>query len=560
MNGTGFVLGLNGWHARSHDAAACIVKDGQIVAMAEEERFIRRKHAYDRPPVHAILWCLEKAGITLDEVEKIAVGWDIPKVYRLAGLSEPSQEKLAEVFFPRKFFRVSKLPNIELVQHHLAHAVSAFYMSGMDEASVLVVDGQGEDESVTFAVGKDTQVNLLWTLPIKCSLGYFYEAISDFIGLGADGAGKTMGLAPYGHPKYEFPQFVLNSGGYDLSLSIDKKDGDLDQQQQILAVWRRELSKDFSVANNVTFKFRALRGDIQRDVTLETLQKDIAASAQSKLEELLSHLTTVLVRQTKVPRLCLAGGVALNCSANTKIAYSGLVEDLFVSPVSNDAGVALGAALWVGGVRRYTRMNNALLGPAFTHDEIEAVLKKVGSKYHRTNNIAAESAKILSQGRIVSWFNGAMEIGPRALGARSILAHPGMQIMNTKVNSAKEREQWRPLAPSIMCESLEEYLDKEFESPFMLHTFSVRSDKRAKIPAVVHVDGTTRPQSVRRESNPLFYELIREFYRQTGLHLVLNTSFNGASEPIVCTPYDALVSFYSNSTDVLAIGNCLVFK
>ena len=290
---SGYILGITGWFERSHDASACIVKDGKVLVMVEEERFIRKKHAYDKTPVRSISWCLNKLSLTLDDIETVAVGWDYKYLYRLAGLNEPRLNNLADVFFPKKYFSYSRKLKIEIVPHHLAHAASSYFLSGLDEAAILVVDGQGENESTTIARGRSGKIDILRTFSIENSLGYFYEAVSDYIGLGLDSAGKTMGLASYGDIIYEFDEIKLSPNGYKVNLKFDKKDNSLDQQQRVLSAWKRVLIDTFGKQNQVDTKFNPLYGDFTKSVKISKLQKDTAASAQDVLERTLMHLSEI---------------------------------------------------------------------------------------------------------------------------------------------------------------------------------------------------------------------------------------------------------------------------
>ncbi|OGM29474.1 hypothetical protein A2630_00570 [Candidatus Woesebacteria bacterium RIFCSPHIGHO2_01_FULL_44_10] len=558
---SGYILGITGWFERSHDASACIVKDGKVLVMVEEERFIRKKHAYDKTPVRSISWCLNKLSLTLDDIETVAVGWDYKYLYRLAGLNEPRLNNLADVFFPKKYFSYSRKLKIEIVPHHLAHAASSYFLSGLDEAAILVVDGQGENESTTIARGRSGKIDILRTFSIENSLGYFYEAVSDYIGLGLDSAGKTMGLASYGDIIYEFDEIKLSPNGYKVNLKFDKKDNSLDQQQRVLSAWKRVLIDTFGKQNQVDTKFNPLYGDFTKSVKISKLQKDTAASAQDVLERTLMHLSEIAVNETGIKDLCMAGGVALNCSSNTKVARSEHINSLFIPPNTSDAGVSLGAALLISGKDNSGgSLESAYFGPLYTNSEIKSVLDKNNIAYEYHEDIEDVVAKLLANGKIVSWFQDSLEIGPRALGNRSIVANPTLATIHKKVNEAKNREQWRPLAPSILEESIGKYLVNPMKSPFMLHTFDVKKEVRSKISAIVHVDGSTRPQTVSKKANPRYHKMISKFGKLTGYDLVLNTSFNGSREPIVCSPYDALTSFISNSTDCLAIGNFLVSK
>lgn len=555
-----YYLGLTGWFSRSHDASACIVKDGKILAMVEEERFTRKKHAYDKPPLYSTLWCLHKVGITLDDISCVGLGWDYNKLYKNAGIKEPALENLADIYFPKKYFKYNKKPKFKLIPHHLAHASCSYFLSGMKETAILVVDGQGEDSSTTFAIGRNGQIKIIKSFDIKNSLGYFYEAVSDFIGLGLDSAGKTMGLAPYGKPIYSFDNIKLTNDGYEVTLPIKYTMGSLDQQGAVVNAWINRFITMFGRPNAVSNQYDPVSIKTTRKVKLNKLQKDIACSAQSTLEKTLIHLVKILLKETGTNNLCLSGGVALNCSSNTKIADLPEVNNLFIPPITSDAGVSLGAALFLSSTINEEPLSSAYFGPTFSNSQIKDVLDKTKIKYKYYADIEKHTATLINASKIVSWFQGASEIGPRALGNRSIVANPTDKSMNKKVNLAKDREEWRPLAPSILEEKASKYFESCISSPFMLHTFNVKKQYRKNLPAIVHVDASTRPQTVSKKTNSRYYKLIKEFEKLSGFPIVLNTSFNGATEPIVCTPMDAILSFFSNSTDYLVIGNFVVSK
>ncbi len=561
MSNKGYILGINGWYKRSHDATACIVKEGKILAMVEEERFLRKKHAYDKVPLNSILWCLNKVGIQIDDIDIVAIGWDYKKLHKINGIEDEKLDNLADLYFPKKYFNYTKKPKFEFIDHHLAHAACSYFLSGMNEASIMIIDGQGEEVSGTMAVGKGNNIKIIDSFPIKDSLGYFYEAVSEFIGLGADSPGKLMGLAPFGKPIYDFEEFRLTKSGYSTSLSLDSSQSkSLDQQQSVLKEWLAIFEKKFGNQTNFKMDFRPLYGDIFRNITLTQLHKNIASSAQSKLEQILLHLSEILVNKTGIKNVCLGGGVALNCSTNTLIANSIYVDKYFVPPMTNDIGSCVGAALYVGGIKPDKVLTHAYFGPEFNNDEIKQVATRLGCRFQKVDSISERAASLLTEGKIVSWFQGALEVGPRALGNRSILANPCLKNTNRNVNLAKERELWRPLAPSILEENMSDYLEKSFISPFMLHTFQVKKEKQKEVTAITHIDGSTRPQSVNRKTNPKYHDLINSFYKKTGTPIVLNTSYNGSKEPIVSTPMDAITSFFSNSTDYLAIGDYLISK
>lgn len=558
------VLGLNGWFKRTHDPSACLLINGDIVAMAEEERFIRKKHAFGKVPYNSIAYCLRVANITLDDVDIVGVGWNFRKLYNQARVIEPKLSSLSEVFFPNEFFKYKKSPKIKLVDHHLAHASSCYYLSGLNEASIITLDGQGEDDSGSLAFGKDGKIEILKKFPIKDSLGFFYDAVTQYLGFYFMDAGKTMGLASYGKPKYKFKEFKLTSDSYKALINPRKNIATkghqlLDKEEMISDTWLRLLPK-YGPRNLPLVSYSTRHSRIIKEVHLDQRHKDIAASSQKTLEQIIYHLAKIVTLKTGSKNLCLSGGVALNCVANGTILRSGLVDNLYIPPFPNDTGVSIGAALILSEIKPHKRLLTASLGPKFSNRQIKKVLDEYSVRYKKISNIEKEVAKLIYRGKVVSWFQGRMEVGPRALGNRSIVGNPCLAEIHLKLNKAKNRESWRPLAPSFLEEEMGEYLENSTDSPFMILSFTVKKKYRSTLPSLVHVDGTTRPQSVKKSVNPKFYKLISEFKKLSGFPVIMNTSFNGRGEPIVCNPYDALRSFYSNKTDYLAIGDYLVSK
>lgn len=559
-----YILGINGWFKRTHDASACLLRNGELVAMAEEERFIRSKHAFGKVPYNAIAYCLKKARITLDDVEMVGVGWNFNRLYGIAGVEEPKLKDLAEVYFPKKYFKYKKQPRIELVDHHLAHAASTYYFSGFKEATIITLDGQGEDDSGSVALGKNEKINILKKFPIKDSLGFFYDAITQYLGFDFMDAGKTMGLASYGLPIYTFREFELTADGYKVNIKpqenirIENKPR-LDKEEMISDTWLRSLSR-MGDRNMPRVTYNLTDSRLCESLHLTQRHKNIASSAQKILEQTVLHLVDKAVRKTGCKNLCLSGGVALNCMLNGEIIKSGLIDKLFVPPFPNDIGVSVGAALLLSKNKPKKPLISASWGPEFTNREIKKVLDRYSIRYKKVNNITKVIAKLIFQGKIISWFQGPMEVGPRALGNRSILGNPCLPKTHNKLNEAKDRENWRPLAPSFIAEEMDKYLENSVFSPFMVVGFNVKKQFYKKLPALVHVDGTTRPQSVLKETNPKYYNLILEFKKLSGFPVIMNTSFNGKGEPIVCNPIDAIKSFYSNKTDYLAIGDFIISK
>jgi len=561
------ILGIHGWKERSHDAAACLVEDGKLICMAEEERFIRRKYAYDTIPIHASAYCLREAGITLDDVDVVAWGWDYKTHYISRGLAwSYSDLEIMEILFPKQYFHWTRLPRLEIIPHHLAHAASTFYMSPFEKAAILVVDGQGETASTTLAYGEGTRIKLIREFPIVQSLGYFYEAVSTHVGFRSHDAGKTMGLAAYGDTIPEIDFLELTEHGYQFHLPGMKRWPNpirVDEQAFVTDLWRPILRRVAGEPNQVVYAYTPVQGRFRPVHTIHTQDRNLAALAQAVVERVVEHLATILLQECGTRNLCMAGGVGLNCVANGKLVSKGIVEQIYIQPAANDAGACLGAALVVAereGELLRNHMKHTYWGPQFSDDEIEAVLQSNGIRYEKPEDIAEVAANLLTQGKVVGWFQGRMEIGPRALGNRSILADPRDKKMVDRLNQIKGRERWRPLAPSILDHRRHIYLSVNYPSPHMLLSFEVQPDKRPVVPAVFHVDGSTRPQTVTKEDNPLYFRLIEAFENITGVGLILNTSFNLAGEPIVCTPGDALRSFYVSGLDALVIGRYLITK
>jgi carbamoyltransferase len=560
------ILGVNGWYTRSHDPSVCLIKDGKILAMVEEERFIRQKYAVEKLPLNAVGFCLDKVGLKPDDIDIIAFGWDYKKKYKLRGMDfSHSNNEILDIMFPRSIFGYKRKPKLVVVPHHLAHAASTFFTSGLNEATILVVDGQGEDESTTIAHGKGNKISILKSFPIKDSLGYFYESINKYVGFHYLDSGKTMGLAPYGKVSIDFSNIRLNSDGYTVNLKKLRYDSlHLDEQEALVALWHEELKKYVKSPNKVKYVFDKYSNKIKPKFDISLPYKNLAASAQAALEKTVIHLVEVAIKMTGVKDVCLSGGVALNCVANGKILQNKLVNNLFIFPSANDAGVSAGAALYATArynkAAKFTKMTNPYWGPGYSNKEVETILKSRGMRYMKPKDIYKIVARLLAENRVIGWFQGRMEIGPRALGNRSILASP-LVISNWKrVNIIKGRELWRPLAPAILDEYKDEYFEKAIYSPFMLNALQVKKDKQSVIPAVVHVDGSSRPQTVSKKVNRKFWNLISQFYRLTGVPVILNTSFNGPGEPIVCSPQDALQTFNNSGLDYLVMNDYLISK
>jgi len=591
------ILGISAFY---HDSAAALIDDGIILAAAQEERFSRKKHDA-RFPKHAVSFCLSEAGVRLADVDYI-VFYDkpflkfdrlletylalAPKGYQSFRMSIPLwiREKLFQKKLLYKNLREvggdfdwnSKLL---FTEHHLSHAASAFFPSPFEEALVLTMDGVGEWATTSVAVGSGSKLEMVKEIHFPHSLGLLYSAFTYYTGFKVNsGEYKLMGLAPYGRPKYS--QTIL-----DNLISL-KADGSFR-----LNIEYFDYCTGLTMTNGA---FDSLFGQPARkpDQLLTQFHMDIAASIQDVLEKILLTMTRALAREFKMKNLCLAGGVALNCVANGEILRAGCFENIWIQPASGDAGGALGAAL--SAYHQFQNkprvrpaagdsMRGSYLGPSFSQAEIEKTLTASGAAFKvlEEREMIAECARALAEGKALGWFQGRMEFGPRALGARSILGDarsPEMQsILNLKV---KYRESFRPFAPSVLRENVANWFELDTDSPYMLLVADVVEPRRrrmsaeeeqlfgieklnvprSEIPAVTHVDYSARVQTVHRETNALYYDLIEAFKERTGCPVIVNTSFNVRGEPIVCTPEDAFRCFMGTEIEYLAVGRCLLAK
>lgn len=571
-----YTLGIN---AAFHDSAACIVKDGQLIAAAEDERFTHVKHgkrpipfsAYELP-YHAIDYCLKTANIHLSDVDHISYSFDpfilLPeedadKHQIDIPLRQPSQfvpEKWISPWDPlflsaiinapgqltdgyphhlQKRFRGARFHNDQwhFVEHHLCHAASAFLPSPFYEAAVMTMDGRGEKATTTFSIGKGNNLDRISQVNMPHSLGLLYEKVTTHLGfLHSSDEYKVMALASYGKPVFvqAFRSMInLSDNG---QYSID------DEQMVELLGPPRKKGDEFTAHHF-----------------------NIAHSLQAVLQESVLQISDWLQKKTGADNLCFAGGVALNCVLNARIRDAGIFKNIWVQPASGDAGTALGAALWTDATLRNSqektfRMDHAYWGPEYNDEEIKAFLDWTKTPYRRLENVAEETAELLAQDKIIGWYQGRMEFGPRALGSRSILASPISANMQARLNEVKDREDFRPVAPVVLEEVAGEWFEGAHFSPFMLFVYDVKPDKKDKIPAVTHVDGTARIQTINRSQHSRYYDLLQAFYKKTGVPVLINTSFNTLGKPIVCTPRDAVECFWSSPFDALVIGSFLIQK
>jgi len=584
------ILGISAYY---HDSAAALITDGEIVAAAQEERFTRKKHDHNFPS-HAVNYCLQEAGLKPGDLECV-VFYDKPFV---------KFERILETYFGTSPFGIRSflkamplwlkkklwLPDIIaedlgyegpvlFAEHHESHAASAYYPSPFDEAAVLTIDGVGEWATNTIGSGSGTGLEILEEITFPHSLGLLYSAFTHFTGFEVNsGEYKVMGLAPYGEPTYAVAILdeivdLKPDGSYRLDLSFF----------------------DFAAGLKMTSRrFERLFGGPARapDGPITRREMDLARSIQEVTEEIMVRQARHAREVTGSRNLCMAGGVALNCVGNGRVLREGIFDRIWIQPAAGDAGGALGAALAVwhgreGGARPplagRDRQKGSLLGPEFSDGEISAFLEGVGARPERLSDddLVERDADLLAEGRVVGWFQGRMEFGPRALGNRSILGDPRSETMQSTMNlKIKFRESFRPFAPSVLLERCGDYFDLDVESPYMLLVAPVREEilrplgdaeasldgldelrvPRSSIPAVTHVDCSARIQTVDREDNPLYRALVEAFERRTGCGLLVNTSFNVRGEPIVCTPADAYACFERTGMDALALGPFLIQK
>jgi len=560
-----YVLGLSCFY---HDAAAALLRDGVVVAAAQEERFTRKRHDADFP-ARAVRYVLREAGIGPEQLSAVGF-YDKPllKFERMLATYAATfpasfgsfrkampvwlHEKLWVPAVVRKQLRPYKGP-ILFAEHHMSHAASAFLVSPFDEAAILTVDGVGEWATASFGVGRGTQIELFKEIRFPHSLGLLYSAFTYYLGFKVNSAEyKVMGLAPYGKPVHydrimkELVQ-MQDDGSFKLNMRYFAYDAGL-----------RMTNRNFD---------ELFGGPPRRPETRLTEREfDIAASVQKVCEEVVLAMSRHIHRETGLERLCMAGGVALNCVANGRVIRETPFKELFVQPAAGDAGGAVGVAHYlyntIEGNPRPPAWEHAYLGPEFRPEEIRSYLDGRGARYRQLEGreLTRTTARLLADGNVIGWFQGRMEFGPRALGSRSILADPRDAEMRDTLNmKIKFREGFRPFAPSVLADKASEWFEMDCESPYMLLVAQVREGKR-QIPSVTHVDHSARIQTVTREQNPLYYDLIEDFGALTGVPIVINTSFNVRGEPIVCTPHDAYTCFMRTNMDYLVVGSHVLDK
>lgn len=558
-----YILGISCFY---HDAAACLLKDGQILAAAEEERFTRKKHDFSFPE-NAIRFCLREAVIEASDIDHV-VFYEKPLIkferllfnflatwpYSYGIFLKAMPVWLKEKLHIRELIK-TKLgfdKDILFTSHHESHAASAFYASPFKKAAILTADAVGEWGTTSLGIGDDNKIKIIKEINYPHSLGLLYSAVTAFLGFKVNNDEyKVMGLAPYGEPKfYEQLKEIIDvkpDGSYRLDMNYFA-------YHKQMKMYNRNFNKVFG-------RPRKPESEItKRD-------KDLACSMQRLLEDILLKIADYIHKLSGEKNLCIAGGVGLNCVANGRLLKDSPFENIFVQPAAGDAGGALGAAYYVYNnllnKERVPAFRNVYLGPSYTDIEIEAFLKTSNISYEKLDmqelnrKIAAE----LLRDKIVGWFQGKMELGPRALGNRSILASPARAEMKDVLNKKiKFREAFRPFAPVVIYEKSRDYFELDRESPFMLFTVKVKKEARGKIPAVTHINGTARVQTLKVDQNERLYDLLTKFGEVTGLPVLINTSFNVRGEPIVCTPEDAYKCFLKSGLDLLVLNNCIIRK
>ncbi len=593
-----YILGVSAFY---HDSAACLLRNGEIIAAAQEERFTRKKHDACFPH-HAILYCLKEAGITANEIDNV-VFYEKPfvKFERLletylafAPKGFTSFAKAMPVWIKDKLFQKTVLikelksmldedvnwnKRLLFSEHHLSHAASAYYPSAFESAAVLTLDGVGEWTTTSLAIGKGSDLKVVKEIHFPHSLGLLYSAFTYYTGFKVNsGEYKVMGLAPYGEPRYadlirEKLITVADDGSFQLDMSY------------------------FDYATGLTMtnkKFDALFGGPPRTLESELTHRemDLAASVQKVTEDVVLELARGIAKETGERNLCLAGGVALNCVANGILSREKIFDSIWIQPAAGDAGGALGAALstWylhhnkerISSTERDV-MKGAYLGPEFTDEEIEAELIACGAEFKKLteDELIETVATALADEKAVGWMQGRMEFGPRALGGRSIIADPRSPVMQKQLNlKVKYRESFRPFAPSVLREDVGEWFEHESDSPYMLIVADVKNEKRSTmteeeealfgidklnvprsaVPAITHVDYSARLQTVHADTNPKYHAVISKFKEKTGCPIVVNTSFNVRGEPLICSPTDAFRCFMGTEMDVLAVGSYILYK
>ena len=557
------ILGITGLF---HDASAALVRDGELVAFAEEERLIRQKHAHGQFPYQAMQFCLQQAGLGFDDLDALAFYYDCSQSLLHDWKVEPFfshfQQRPRDLLgyvqnlqmirsYVETFAKTVDV-RLEVINHHECHLATAFFCSPFDKANVLSLDARGEAVTAVLAKGEGAQISPLAEVPMPHSLGMLYSAVTQFLGFSLlDGEGSVMGLASYGEDRFAeaFDQII-----------VPTPDGFVTQPgdywSQATVGWLSH------VPNGLSRFFGQPRA--YRTNPIDGTDEHIAASLQAATERIGAHLFDLLFQQTGWRDFCLAGGVGLNAKMNGELTAHPAVKRLYVPPAANDPGCAIGAAFALYARetgKRPTPLPHAYFGPEWSNQAIKTALEETGVSYAACSDVTTRGAELLADGKILGWFQGRMEMGPRALGNRSILANPSDARMKDQVNNrVKHREAWRPFGPSVVIEQHERYFPTAVQAPFMTMALPTTLAGQRDLNAAMHVDATARAQIVTSEANPRYHALITEFGKLTGTHGVLNTSFNLKGDPIVNTPYDAITMFQQTGLDHLVLGDFVVSR
>ncbi|MEM8907430.1 MAG: carbamoyltransferase C-terminal domain-containing protein [Bacteroidota bacterium] len=538
-----YILGISGGVRQGNmDGSATLMEDGKVIASIEEERLLRIKHATGRLPEQAIRLVLQKAGISIREVDYLV----------FPGETYVNFHQILRDYFKAKF---GHCPKIELVNHHNAHAASTYYASGFEEAMVLTMDLSGDGISTQLAIGKSNTLSAIQRFLKPNSLGIFYSILTQFCGFNRDNDEyKVMGLSSYGE-----------RGSHDFKWLVDYAAGAYHLDTQYIKVAKKGMpnpSKQEPMYHAALVE--KLGAPRLPESPMTKYYENIAASGQEHLENVIIHLIETFHKKTGLRKICLAGGVALNCVANQRIMNLDCIDAIFVQPASNDAGLSLGSAYLIASGLGYSiePMKNVYLGTEFSNDEILEALKKTNLKYKKIEDVSAYAAQRVADNRIVGWFQGRMEFGPRALGARSILGNSQNAAMKDIINhKIKFRESFRPFCPSVLEEAATDYfVGKSRVAPFMTITYDVKEAAKSRLPSITHVDGTARIQTVNEQQHPLYYQYLKSLKKLNGTGVSINTSFNVKGQCIVNTPYHAFSTFYGSGMDDLVIGNFVLAK
>lgn len=544
------IIGLTGHTERGHDGSVALIQNGKITFLAEEERFTRVRHAYDSYPINALKKCLEFANLKISDIDFFATGWNYETLYSVHKRNWNKKEYLG-------FLNITDESKIKLVDHHTAHAASAFFTSGMTDALILIIDGQGEVNSTSIFVGKNKNLEAVYESP--ASFGYYFSAVTKQCGFKVGEEGKTMGLVPYGKVEQKILETLKKHIYFDESKGelvqnfFVQQEEFLDEQDKTIEQWKM-------IFDNIIPQKQERITDLKES---DFQYANFARTCQEYMQNVVLKMVDYYCKKFEKRNVCVAGGVGLSCKMNARILEDlDVVDNIYIQPAANDGGVSLGAALFVANQfeENVHQEMNPYLGTSYTDEEIEAAIIESGLRYKRSSQIELESATLLAQDKILAIFQGRFEFGPRALGNRTILANPHKLETWYVLNKLKGRELWRPLAPILREENVKDLFKTDKMSPFMTITFEATDFAKQNVPAVIHVDDSARMQTVSLKQNQFIYNVLEKFEELTGIKALINTSFNKRGEPIIESPKNAIKSFLEMGLDNLFIGPFIVYK